>query len=104
MNKSNIFSKIPEQIRDELFEDIITTKDIKIERIISDGHISPKSGWYESEQNEWVIVLQGGAILEFEALHVELGVGDYYNIKADTKHKVSYTSKDEKTIWLAIYY
>jgi cupin 2 domain-containing protein len=98
MEKLNIFSQIPTKIKDELFEDIITTQNIKIERIISDGHTSPKSGWYKPEQNEWVILLQGEAILEFEALHVELSVGDYFNIQAGTKHKVSYTSTDEKTI------
>jgi len=108
MNKqtenSNIFAQIPAKIKEELFEDIIATNDIRIERIVSDGHTSPKSGWYESKQNEWVIILQGEAILEFEALHVELQVGDYFNIKSGTKHKVSYTSADEQTIWLAIYY
>ncbi len=104
MKKSNIFSQIPDSLKEELFEDIISTKNIKIERIVSDGHISPKEGWYKSSQNEWVIILQGEAILTFENKDVELKRGDYFNITAFTKHKVSYTSKDEKTIWLAIYY
>ena len=104
MSKSNIFTKIPKELKDELFEDIILTENLKVERIISDGHISPKSGWYNSKQNEWVILLQGEAILEFEDAEVVLKVGDYFNIKASTKHKVSYTSLHEKTIWLAIYY
>ncbi len=104
MNKTNIFTQIPSELKDELFEDIISSNSIKIERIISDGHTSPKKGWYKSSQNEWVIVLQGKAILELEKKSIELNVGDYFNIEADTKHKVSYTSKSEKTIWLTIYY
>jgi cupin 2 domain-containing protein len=54
----NIFKQIPENLKDELFEDIIKTDNLKIERIISYGHTSPKSGWYESKENEWVIVLK----------------------------------------------
>lgn len=105
MNKTNIFEQIPDEIKGELFEDIISTKNVKIERIVSDGHTSPKEGWYESEQNEWVIVLQGEAILSFENKEsVKLKVGSYHNITASTKHKVSYTSQLEKTIWLAIHY
>ena len=105
MNNQNIFSEIPNSLKEELFEDIISTENIKIERIISDGHSSPKEGWYESEQNEWVIVLEGDAILTLESgENITLKRGDYYNISAFTKHKVSQTSKSEKTIWLAIYY
>jgi cupin 2 domain-containing protein len=102
---SNIFKEIPDSLKEELFEDIISTKYIKIERIVSDGHSSPKEGWYESEQNEWVIVLEGNATLALESgENIILKRGDYYNITAFSKHKVSHTSKNEKTIWLAIYY
>lgn len=105
MKSQNIFQNIPESLQDELFEELAKSSEVKIERIISDGHVSPKSGWYESAQNEWVIVLQGEAILSFEdSEKVELKLGDYCNIPAYAKHKVSYTSKSEKTIWLAIYY
>ena len=105
MNKTNIFSNIPETLKDELFEDILLSDTLKIERIVSDGHTSPKNGWYESKQNEWVVVLEGEAVLSFEDSNsVELKRGDYFNITAFTKHKVSHTSKSEKTIWLAIYY
>ena len=104
MSKSNIFSQIPDSLKEELFEDIVSTKDIKIERIVSDGHTSPKEGWYESRKNEWVIILEGDAVLKFENKEGTLKRGDHYNITAFTKHKVSHTSQDEKTIWLAIYY
>ena len=104
MNK-NIFTDIPKELKEELFEEIISNKNVKIERIVSEGHTSPKEGWYESKQNEWVMILQGEAILSFEdAEDVELKNGDYFNISALTKHKVSHTSKEQKTIWLAIYY
>ncbi len=101
----NIFKDIPRSLKEELFEDIIVSKNVKIERIVSDGHTSPKEGWYDSELDEWVLVLQGEAILSFsDDADKKLQVGDFFHIPAHLKHKVSYTSKSEKTIWLAIYY
>ena len=101
----NIFKDIPRSLKEELFEDIVVSKNVKIERIVSDGHTSPKEGWYDSALNEWVLVLQGEAILSFnDDADKKLQVGDFFHIPAHLKHKVSYTSKSEKTIWLAIYY
>ena len=105
MMKKNIFTQIPQSIPNELFEDIIVSKDLKIERIVSYGHSSPETGWYQEKSNEWVIVLQGEAIISFENTDdVRLKVGDYLNIEANKKHKVSWTIPNEKTIWLAIHY
>ena len=101
----NIFNEIPKDLQDELFEDIIKTENLKIERIVSYGHVSPETGWYESEKNEWVIVLKGEAILSFEnSDDVKLSAGDYLNIVAHKKHKVSWTLPNAETIWLAIHY
>jgi len=105
MNTSNIFSNIPLDLKEEVFEDIVSAKHIKIERIISKGHITPKEQWYNQEQNEWVILIQGEAILSFEdSEDVNLKNGDYINIPAKTKHRVSWTKPNEETIWLAIFY
>ncbi len=38
--KENIFSNIPRDIPKELFQTILESKDIKIERIISRGHVT----------------------------------------------------------------
>lgn len=101
----NIFKQIPKDLSEEIFEDIIKTDNLKIERIISYGQTSPKSGWYESELNEWVILLKGQAVLSFQnSDDVKLNAGDYINITAFTKHKVSWTLPNEETLWLAIYY
>jgi len=101
----NIFNEIPKNLQDELFEDIIKTDDVKIQRIVSYGHTSPKSGWYESKRKEWVIVLKGEAILSFEHKeNVKLNAGDYINIPAFKKHKVSWTLANAETIWLAVHY
>ena len=105
MKKSNIFNQIPKDLKDELFEDIIKTDHLKIERIVSYGHTSPRTGWHESKENEWVIVLKGEAILSFEgSKDMKLNAGDYLNITAFAKHKVSWTLPNVETVWLAIHY
>jgi len=105
MKKSNIFASIPSEIKEELFEEIVKKDKVKIERIISKGHTTTEFEWYDEESDEWVIVLKGEAILEFETSDdVRLKEGDYLNIPAHTKHRVSWTKENEETVWLAIHY
>jgi len=104
MKKANLFENIPTQLKEELFEEILSCKNIKIERIVSKGHASPKSGWYDQEKSEWVVVLQGEAIIAFEKEEIYLHAGDYLTIPAHTKHKVLWTLPEFETIWLALHY
>ena len=102
----NIFSEIPKLISNEIFQEIIKTKAVKIERIISKGHSSPKNFWYEQEQNEWVMVLKGRARLRFQGTEgiIEMRPGDYLKIPAYCKHRVEWTDPHQETIWLAVFY
>ncbi len=105
MKKANIFTSITENLEKELFEEILTNAKLKIERIVSYGHTSPEAGWYNQESDEWVILLEGEAVLSFEnEADVRLEKGDYINIPAHTKHRVSWTLPKAKTIWLAVHY
>ncbi|PAJ75334.1 cupin [Pseudoalteromonas sp. NBT06-2] len=102
---NNIFKEIPDDLSSEVFENLASGMNVKIERILSKGHSSPVTGWYDQTQNEWVIVLKGEAILTFNNKpDVQLKQGDYLNIKAHQKHKVSWTTPEEETVWLAIHY
>ena len=102
---NNIFKDIPPTQKDEFFENILSKGGLKIERIVSKGHISPEFGWYDQDSDEWVIVLEGEAVLSFEeGEDIRLKKGDFINIPAHTKHRVSWTTKSEETIWLAIHY
>ena len=101
----NIFSSLPDVLEHELFEELLHDKNIKIERIVSQGHTSPENGWYDQKKNEWVIVLEGsGSILFENGVEVNLIKGDYLNIPAHTRHKVTWTDPNSITIWLAIHY
>lgn len=102
---NNIFSNIPDNIEHEVFEQIINSDNVKIERIISKGHHSSESGWYDQEQNEWVMILAGEAILSFiDGSDITMKKGDYINIPAHKKHKVKWTAPNVETLWLAVYY
>ena len=101
----NIFSNIPDSIPEEIFEDIVSTERVRIERILSHGQGSPETGWYDQAENEWVLVLRGQGVIEFESGQVvTLSAGDYLNIKAREKHRVVSTSAEEVTVWLAVFY
>lgn len=102
---NNIFDAIPKNLEAESFQRLVESKAIKIERIVSRGHHSPDSGWYDQNENEWVMLVQGEATLAFaDAASITLRAGDFVNIPAHTKHRVAWTSPETETIWLAVHY
>lgn len=77
---------------------------MRIERIVSEGQVSPADFWYDQSEFEWVIVLQGDAELEFmNHGRIKLSSGDWVYIPAHEKHKVTYTSVNPKCVWLAVF-
>ena len=106
MIKRNIFRNIPEKISDEIFEKILENNNVRIERIISKGHSTPKDFWYDQEENEWVILLKGSAEILFKnnSVIIHLKEGDYLNINSHVKHRVEYTDPNIETIWLVVFY
>jgi len=106
MKKGNIYSGIPDRLSEEIMETMIDSGRVRIERIISDAHASPEGFWYDQDENEWVLVLEGSARLKFESEKedVVLGPGDWVDIPARRRHRVEWTDPDRKTIWLAVFY
>ena len=105
MSPANIFHPLPPDLSDEVFETLAASDTVKIERIVSNGQTSPESGWYDQDNDEWVILLQGAATILFEdGTEAALTKGDYLNIPAHQKHRVTMTSADPATIWLAVHY
>jgi cupin 2 domain-containing protein len=76
---------------------------VHIERIVSQGHTTPPEKWYDQAWDEWVIVLEGQAILVYEQSEQILTAGDYVFIPAHTKHRVEWTTPDSRTVWLAVH-
>jgi len=98
----NIFQDIPDSLGEEFFEILASAGDTRIKRIVSRGH---STDWYDQDQNEFVLVLQGAARVEFEKGRVEeMVAGDWLQIPAHVKHRVAWTLENTETVWLAVHY
>ena len=100
----NLFEAIPEALPDELAEVIGGHGNLRIERIVSHGHCSPEGFWYDQDEDEFVLLIDGAAELEFEDETVSFKKGDYLTISAHRKHRVKWTPPDQVTIWLVIFF
>lgn len=101
----NAFADIPEDLEHEVFEHLAGNDRVRIERIVSRGHRTPESDWYDQECEEWVILLRGAARLRFEdGRIVALSDGDHIHIPVHCRHKVEWTAPGVETIWLAVHY
>jgi cupin 2 domain-containing protein len=102
----NIYARIPESLKQELLEILLETKGFRLERIVSEGHTTSPGTWYDQETHEWVILLEGSAGIVFEGepdVHA-MKPGDYLFIPAHKKHRVEWTDKNRKTVWLAFHF
>ena len=106
MQVHHIHADIPAVLPVELVHVLAAGNGTRIERIVSKGHCSPPDFWYDQPENEWVLLLQGQALLRFEQPDrtLQLETGNYVNILAHEKHRVEWTTSDTETIWLAVFY
>ena len=95
---------MPKNSEQEIFTELFSAKDVRIERIVSFGQGSPEGFWYDQSENEWVLLLEGSAQIRFDDRAMNLAPGDYLNIPTGIRHRVEKTAVDRRTIWLAIFY
>lgn len=77
---------------------------LRIERIVSKGHVSPPDFWYDQDLDEWVALLQGEAEIRFAGGRVRsLKAGDSLFLPAGLRHRVDRTSHDPPCVWLAVH-
>ena len=102
----NILENLPENPSEEIIEQLASSGNVRIERIVSSGHRSPDGFWYDQDQDEWVVVLKGRAQLKIEGVEdlVNLAVGDSVLLRAHQRHRVEWTLPDFDTIWLAVHF
>ena len=73
-----------------------------LERIVSRGCPTPDGQWYDQQQDEWVMLAAGSAVLEIENSDaLELQAGDHLLIPARGRHRVARVSRD--AVWLALH-
>ena len=101
---SNFHADLPECLPEELVTVLAESTNVRVERIVSLGHASDEEFWYDQAEHEFVLLLQGAARLQFENRVVEMKPGDWIDIRAHERHRVAWTTRDVKTVWLAVYY
>ena len=104
--KGTLFTSLPPELPEEIFDTLAASGDVRIERIVSRGHASPTDFWYDQDTDEFVLLVQGRAGLSIEggADTIILEPGDYLIIKAHVRHRVEWTDPGMDTIWLAVHY
>ena len=101
----NLFANLPINLTEETILPLLQSGDIRIERIVSTGQVSPSGFWYDQEEHEWVVVLRGCGTVEYEdGTQTTLTPGDHLHIPPRLRHRVSQTSRKEPTVWLAVFW
>ena len=87
----------------EFFETLFTSSgETRVERIISHGQTTPEGEWYDQEQDEWVMVVEGTACIAYpDGSEATLARGEYLFLPRHVRHRVAYTSSP--CVWLAIF-
>jgi cupin 2 domain-containing protein len=92
-------------MKPEQFQTILRSKILKIERITSRGHATPKGKWLKGRKNEWVMLLSGAAKLRFQnGRAISMKAGSSAFIPAGSSHRVDWTKPRVKTVWLAVHW
>jgi cupin 2 domain-containing protein len=99
----NLFSPLGSQGGPEIFEKILIMHEVRLERIFSHGCPTPPGEWYDQAWQEWVVLLRGTAVLQFDdGTECCLAAGDFLTIAPHQRHRVESVSND--AVWLALHF
>lgn len=104
---NNIFNldNISFSLDEEVTSILASSGNISIERIVSFGQTTNENDWYDQNQNEFVLLLQGEARIGFDnGEEKNLSKGDFLVIPAHARHRVNYTSTQPVCIWLTVFF
>jgi cupin 2 domain-containing protein len=99
MHTGNLFADTVPPDKGERFENLLIYKNLVIERIVSSAAITPSE--HVQSQDEWVVLLQGEAVLKVADEMVVLKPGDHLYLPACMPHTVERVSQG--AIWLAVH-
>ncbi|MGB7480980.1 MAG: cupin domain-containing protein [Burkholderiaceae bacterium] len=99
MNTGNLFLGAEPPLQGEKFETLLAHKNLVVERIVSSADTEPVE--YVQAQDEWVLLVQGTAVLRMAGDALTLNAGDHLFIPAEVPHRVERTSNG--ALWLAVH-
>jgi cupin 2 domain-containing protein len=86
----------------ESFMELARAGAARVERIAS--RAVTNGAWYEQAWTEFVLLVAGGAALEFaDGSRCELKPGDWALLPAQCRHRVAWTDPACETLWLAVH-
>lgn len=104
MNLFDAGMPTPEEIVNVLYEKNGT----RIERITSWHHATPEDFWYDQDEDEWLVLLEGEATLRYDSAQVDenevlrpLKKGEPLLIPAHVRHQIAHTANP--AIWLCVF-
>lgn len=102
----SLLSDLPDARQAEIFQTLLEQSGLKLERIISWGQATPEGEWYDQDHDEWVLLVTGAASLQMagESVPRQLNPGDWLYLPAHCQHRVSWTTPDRETVWLAVHW
>ena len=83
----------------ETFLPLVDSPAVLVEQILSSASASDEL--YLQTRDEWVVVLEGGAVLDIDGVTAELTAGDWIVLPAGVAHRVLRT--EPGTNWLAVH-
>ena len=78
---------------------MFTLRNMVVEQILSGPDVAPED--YLQEQDEWVTLLAGHAVLDVGDERVELGPGDWVLLPGGVPHRL--VEVDSGSNWLAVH-
>lgn len=105
----NIFKEIPDiPFLEELTAILYQNAAVRIQRILSCGQASAPDFWYDQDEDEWLVLLTGHAVLEIEIqknsfIKKELEPGSILFLPKHQRHRVDATSKEPPCNWLCVF-
>ena len=105
LRRGSLLSPLPDGLCEEQIETLLESGRFRLERILSQGQVSPEGFWFDQDTDEWVALLRGAAAIEIEGrdLPLRLQPGDWVLLPKGLRHRVAYTAEAEVTVWLALH-
>jgi len=88
----------------EIFSELMACGAARVERIVSMGAASPAGHWYDQDSDEFVLLVEGEAVLAFaDGSEQRMRAGDWAVLPAHCRHRVAWTDPARETVWLAVH-
>lgn len=101
----SLLAPLPDASAGEVVQTLAAGPGFRLVRIVSHGQVSDEDFWYDQTEAEWVMVVSGcgHVAIEGESTDRVLGPGAVLILPARCRHRVTMTSVDAPTIWLALF-